>query len=115
MIGNLDCKLEQKENIDIQTKKKAQPKKITGFQVNLSASLIWLSHRRFMGKFNRVTYLTILIILQYNPSNPSELLIASADSRIRLFDGSDITHKFRGTFKHLLTYWRILQFVYHQN
>ncbi|KAL8114094.1 hypothetical protein AgCh_021101 [Apium graveolens] len=64
LYSTADSKLEQKENINIQTKKKAQPKKITGFQ--------------------------------YNPSNPSELLITSADSRIRIFDGSDITHKFRG-------------------
>ncbi|KAF5190111.1 Wd repeat-containing protein [Thalictrum thalictroides] len=33
---------------------------------------------------------------QFAPGNPSEVLITSADSRIRIFDGSDITYKFRG-------------------
>ncbi|RVW33808.1 WD repeat-containing protein 44 [Vitis vinifera] len=33
---------------------------------------------------------------QFAPGNPSEVLITSADSRIRIFDGSDIIHKFRG-------------------
>ncbi|OWM82313.1 WD repeat-containing protein 44 [Punica granatum] len=33
---------------------------------------------------------------QFSPWNPSEVLITSADSRIRILDGSDVTHKFRG-------------------
>ncbi|KAK9289634.1 hypothetical protein L1049_007792 [Liquidambar formosana] len=33
---------------------------------------------------------------QFAPGNPSEVLITSADSRVRIFDGSDIIHKFRG-------------------
>ncbi|KAL5722957.1 hypothetical protein ACHQM5_006411 [Ranunculus cassubicifolius] len=37
---------------------------------------------------------------QFAPGNTSEVLITSADSRIRIFDGSDITHKFRG-FKNM--------------
>ncbi|KAL1813196.1 hypothetical protein DCAR_0625493 [Daucus carota subsp. sativus] len=64
LYSTADSKLEQKENIEIPIKKKAQPKKFTGFQ--------------------------------YNPSNPSEMLITSADSRIRIFNGSEITYKFRG-------------------
>ncbi|KAK3031723.1 hypothetical protein RJ639_035309 [Escallonia herrerae] len=59
-----DCKLEQKDQIEIRSKKKSQAKKITGFQ--------------------------------FAPWNPSELLITSADSRIRISDGSDIIQKFRG-------------------
>ncbi|KAK1389504.1 WD repeat-containing protein 44 [Heracleum sosnowskyi] len=64
LYSTTDCKLEQKQNVDIQLRKKVQSKKFTGFQ--------------------------------YNPSNPSEMLITSADSRIRIFDGSQITYKFRG-------------------
>ncbi|CAK9179962.1 unnamed protein product [Ilex paraguariensis] len=60
----VDCKLEQKYLVDIPNKKKAQAKKITGFQ--------------------------------FAPWSSSEVLITSADSRIRLFDGSNIIHKFRG-------------------
>ncbi|KAF2303113.1 hypothetical protein GH714_013876 [Hevea brasiliensis] len=30
------------------------------------------------------------------PGNPSEVLVASADSRIRILDGSELVHKFRG-------------------
>ncbi|KAL6336997.1 hypothetical protein AAG906_036311 [Vitis piasezkii] len=44
---------------------------------------------------------------QFAPGNPSEVLITSADSRIRIFDGSDIIHKFRGIFPkhhHLLVH-----------
>ncbi|KAF6156416.1 hypothetical protein GIB67_009074 [Kingdonia uniflora] len=59
-----DCKLSQKSQIDVQTKKKSQGKKITGFQ--------------------------------FAPGNSSEVLITSADSRIRVLDGSDIIYKFTG-------------------
>ncbi|KAG2690539.1 hypothetical protein I3760_09G191600 [Carya illinoinensis] len=58
------CKLDQISQIDIQTKKKSQAKKITGFQ--------------------------------FAPGNPSEVLVTSADSRIRVLTASDVTHKFRG-------------------
>ncbi|KAF2303119.1 hypothetical protein GH714_013952 [Hevea brasiliensis] len=33
---------------------------------------------------------------QFSPGNPSEVLVASADSRIRILDGSELVHKFRG-------------------
>ncbi|XP_027337119.1 WD repeat-containing protein 44-like [Abrus precatorius] len=33
---------------------------------------------------------------QFNPSKPSEVLVTSADSRIRILDGSEVIHKFRG-------------------
>ncbi|XP_031252605.1 WD repeat-containing protein 44-like [Pistacia vera] len=33
---------------------------------------------------------------QFSPSNPSEVLVTSADSRIRILDGLDLVHKFRG-------------------
>ncbi|KAF5737164.1 WD-40 repeat family protein [Tripterygium wilfordii] len=33
---------------------------------------------------------------QFSPMNPSEALVTSADSRIRILDGTDIVHKFRG-------------------
>ncbi|KAK9116646.1 hypothetical protein Sjap_015593 [Stephania japonica] len=59
-----DFKLDQKEQIHIQSKKKSQAKKITGFQ--------------------------------YVPVTSSEVLITSADSRIRIFNGSSVTHKFTG-------------------
>ncbi|KAL2554648.1 Transducin/WD40 repeat-like superfamily protein [Forsythia ovata] len=59
-----DCKLEQKDQIDIQCKKKSHAKKITGFQ--------------------------------FSPQNPSELLITSADSQIRVYDGTELVQKLRG-------------------
>lgn len=33
---------------------------------------------------------------QFAPGNASEVLITSADSQIRVFDGLDMVHKFRG-------------------
>uniref|UniRef100_A0A7N0ZY53 WD repeat-containing protein 44 n=1 Tax=Kalanchoe fedtschenkoi TaxID=63787 RepID=A0A7N0ZY53_KALFE len=33
---------------------------------------------------------------QFAPGNPSDVLITSADSRIRIYDGTEIVHKFRG-------------------
>ncbi|XP_021887726.1 WD repeat-containing protein 44-like [Carica papaya] len=33
---------------------------------------------------------------QFSPGNPSEVLVTSADSRIRILDGAEIIHKFRG-------------------
>ncbi|XP_019058432.1 PREDICTED: WD repeat-containing protein 44 [Tarenaya hassleriana] len=59
-----ECKLEQTNQIDMQYKKKAQAKKITGFQ--------------------------------FSPINPSEVLVTSADSRIRILNGTELTHKFKG-------------------
>ncbi|CAI9098220.1 OLC1v1034830C1 [Oldenlandia corymbosa var. corymbosa] len=59
-----DYKLEQKEVIEFQNKKKSQAKKVTG--------------------------------LQFAPWNSSEILVTSADSRIRILDGSEVIHKFRG-------------------
>ncbi|CAH2058890.1 unnamed protein product [Thlaspi arvense] len=60
-----DCKLNQTNQIDVQTHKKSQAKrKITSFQ--------------------------------FSPVNPSEVLVTSADSRIRILDGSEVIHKFKG-------------------
>ncbi|KAE8689774.1 hypothetical protein F3Y22_tig00110931pilonHSYRG00070 [Hibiscus syriacus] len=58
-----DCKLNQKEPINLQTKK-ANAKKITSFQ--------------------------------YCPTNPSQLLVTSADSRIRILEGSETIYRFCG-------------------
>ncbi|CAN6349129.1 unnamed protein product [Urochloa humidicola] len=59
------CKLSAEAQIDIQTKKrKAQAKKITGFQ--------------------------------FAPGSPSEVLVTSADSQIRVFDNVTMVQKFRG-------------------
>ncbi|KAB2622152.1 WD repeat-containing protein 44-like [Pyrus ussuriensis x Pyrus communis] len=33
---------------------------------------------------------------QFSPINPTEMLVTSADSRIRILDGTNVTHKFRG-------------------
>ncbi|XWS43711.1 hypothetical protein CRYUN_Cryun16bG0127100 [Craigia yunnanensis] len=63
MYSTDNCKLTQLEQITIQTKK-AQIKKITGFQ--------------------------------FCPINPSEVLVTSTDSRIRILDGSEVIYKFRG-------------------
>ncbi|KAK9057795.1 hypothetical protein SSX86_022633 [Deinandra increscens subsp. villosa] len=59
-----DCKLEQKEEIELHTKAKADPKKITSFQ--------------------------------FSPSNPSEVVITSADSRVRIIDGLHVVEKLIG-------------------
>nr|XP_023880619.1 WD repeat-containing protein 44-like isoform X2 [Quercus suber] len=64
MYSTEDCKIDQICQIDIQTKKKSQAKKITGFQ--------------------------------FAPGNPSQVLVTSADSRIRILDGPDVTQKFKG-------------------
>ncbi|OEL27932.1 WD repeat-containing protein 44 [Dichanthelium oligosanthes] len=59
------CKLSAEAQIDIQAKKrKAQAKKITGFQ--------------------------------FAPGNPAEVLVTSADSQIRVFEGVNMVQKFRG-------------------
>ncbi|KAI3772654.1 hypothetical protein L6452_03844 [Arctium lappa] len=62
--NTVDYKLEFKEEIELKTKKKPQPKKITGFQ--------------------------------FSAWNPSELLVTSADSRIRILDGTKVVQKFKG-------------------
>ncbi|KAM6574618.1 hypothetical protein CsatA_022945 [Cannabis sativa] len=64
MYSTEDCKLSQTSQVDFQSKKKSQAKKITGFQ--------------------------------FSPTNPSELLVTSADSRVRIVDGANPVHKFKG-------------------
>ncbi|KAF5821118.1 putative transcription factor WD40-like family [Helianthus annuus] len=59
-----DCKLELKDQIELHTKAKADPKKITSFQ--------------------------------FSPSNPSEVVITSADSRIRIIEGLHVVEKLIG-------------------
>ncbi|KAD3068354.1 hypothetical protein E3N88_36234 [Mikania micrantha] len=59
-----DCKLEFKDQVALKTKKKPQPKKITGFQ--------------------------------FSTLNPSEVLVTSADSRVRILDGTKLVQKFKG-------------------
>ncbi|XP_028775464.1 WD repeat-containing protein YMR102C-like [Neltuma alba] len=64
MYGTEDCKLSQTSTIDLQQRKKAPLRKITGFQ--------------------------------FAPSNPSEVLVTSADSRIKIVEGTKVVHKFQG-------------------
>ncbi|PWA36965.1 transducin/WD40 repeat-like superfamily protein [Artemisia annua] len=59
-----DFKLEFKEQIELKTSKKPQPKKITGFQ--------------------------------FSSLNPSEVLVTSADSRVRILDGAKLVQKYKG-------------------
>lgn len=40
--------------------------------------------------------------MQFAPGKPSEVLVTSADSRIRILDGSKIVHKFRGIASYYL-------------
>ncbi|KAL9259057.1 WD repeat-containing protein [Drosera capensis] len=65
LYNTSENKLQQKAQINLQNKKKkAQLKKITGFQ--------------------------------FAPGSSSEVLITSADSRVRVIDGVDLVHKFKG-------------------
>ncbi|XP_073057007.1 uncharacterized protein [Primulina eburnea] len=59
-----DNKLQQKNQINLQNKKKSHQKKITGFQ--------------------------------FAPGSTSEVLVTSADCRIRVIDGVELVHKFKG-------------------
>ncbi|XP_044473703.1 uncharacterized protein LOC123202049 isoform X2 [Mangifera indica] len=62
--SDYDNKLQEKSPINLQSKKKSQQKKVTGFQ--------------------------------FAPGSSSEVLITSADSRVRVVDGVDLVHKFKG-------------------
>ncbi|KAG8374322.1 hypothetical protein BUALT_Bualt11G0119600 [Buddleja alternifolia] len=69
-----DLKLEHR--MDIQMKRKSQAKKLPGFQSQAQP-------KKITG-------------FQYSPCNPSEVLITSTDSRIRIYNSSELTHKFKG-------------------
>ncbi|KAK6126087.1 hypothetical protein DH2020_040201 [Rehmannia glutinosa] len=69
-----DCKLEHRN--DIQMKLKSQAKKLPGFQSQAQA-------KKITG-------------FQFAPWNPSEVLITSTDSRIRIYNGSELVQKYRG-------------------
>ncbi|CAN7062282.1 unnamed protein product [Brassica rapa subsp. trilocularis] len=47
------------------------------------------AHKKKQSK-NKITS------FQFSPVNPSEVLVTSADSRIRILDGSEVIHKFKG-------------------
>uniref|UniRef100_A0A0D3HS18 Dynamin-type G domain-containing protein n=1 Tax=Oryza barthii TaxID=65489 RepID=A0A0D3HS18_9ORYZ len=84
-----DCKLDQEAQIDIETKKrKSQAKKITGFQLLKFKSLArtWPNCSSWPWPWTP----------QFAPGNPSEVLVTSADSQIRVFDGVTMVQKFRG-------------------
>jgi len=40
--------------------------------------------------------LTCFASSQFAPCNPAEVLVTSADSRIRIVDGTEVVHKFKG-------------------
>ncbi|GER57261.1 WD-repeat protein [Striga asiatica] len=69
-----DCKLEHRE--DVQMKVKSQAKKLPGFQSQPQP-------KKITG-------------FQYAPWNPSEVLITSTDSRIRIYNGTELVQKYRG-------------------
>ncbi|KAK4432362.1 WD repeat-containing protein 44 [Sesamum alatum] len=69
-----DYKMEHR--CDFQPKIKAQTKKLPGFQSQPQA-------KKVTG-------------FQFTPWNPSEVLITSADSRIRIYSGSELIQKYRG-------------------
>ncbi|KAL8509051.1 hypothetical protein ACS0TY_016301 [Phlomoides rotata] len=72
---NIDgSKLEH--TLDIQMKTKAQGKKLPGFQSQVQV-------KKVTG-------------FQFAPWNPSEVLITSTDSRIRIYNGPRLTQKYRG-------------------
>ncbi|GJS54612.1 ribonuclease H-like domain-containing protein [Tanacetum coccineum] len=69
--GSTNFKLEIKEQIELKTNKKPQPKKITGFQ--------------------------------FSSSNPSEVLVTSVDSLVRILDGAKLVKKYKGMDKSIIT------------
>ncbi|KAL6496215.1 hypothetical protein OROGR_029473 [Orobanche gracilis] len=69
-----DCKLEHQN--DVQMKIKSQTKKIPGFQSQPQA-------KKITG-------------FQFAPWNPTEVLITSTDSRIRIYNGPELIQKYRG-------------------
>ncbi|CAA3019735.1 WD repeat-containing 44-like [Olea europaea subsp. europaea] len=46
---------------------------------------------------------------QFAPGSSSEVLITSADSRIRVLDGVDLVHKFKGMQLHCITVAQVLE------
>lgn len=46
-------------------------------------------------------YLIIGVLsFQFVPGKPSEILVTSADSRIRILEGSEVVQKYKGAAKH---------------
>lgn len=54
---------------------------------------------------------SIYLCGQFDPVNPSEVLITSADSRIRILNGTTIVQKFRGTISDTLILGPVTQEV----
>ncbi|KAK8480089.1 hypothetical protein V6N12_063943 [Hibiscus sabdariffa] len=83
-----DCRLIQLDQITIQNK--ANPKKITGLQVY--SFTICTQHSSSISGVKSTNFNP----RQFCPINPSELLVTSADSRIRIVDGDEVFYKFKG-------------------
>ncbi|PIN11972.1 WD40 repeat-containing protein [Handroanthus impetiginosus] len=80
-----DGKLEHR--IDIQKKKKTQAKKLPPFVPPQAKKLPGFQSQSGPGKITG---------FQFAPWNPSEVLITSADSRIGIYNESELIQKFRG-------------------
>ncbi|KAJ3705054.1 hypothetical protein LUZ61_008759 [Rhynchospora tenuis] len=63
---------------------------ISDGKLNQEAQLDMKSNKKGKTASNKITG------LQFAPENPSQVLITSADSQIRVFDGLNMIHKFRG-------------------
>ncbi|VVB02536.1 unnamed protein product [Arabis nemorensis] len=58
-------------------------------KLNQTSQIDVQSHKKSQAKKKITSF-------QFSPVNPSEVLVTSADSRIRILDGSEVIHKFKG-------------------
>lgn len=109
MTYSVSCKTDNKlledTQICLRGKKKLPGKRITGFQVvefifpfsfacYLICFQLWSSN--LAGKRLIYNY----FVLQFSPSDPSKVIVTSADSLVRVLCGPDVISKFKGGFLH---------------
>lgn len=112
-----DNQLQLEDEICLKGKKKLACKRITGFQVS-APCLLFASRPKettrllfsrsisvcvlyrltfFFGKASHIDlHVGLFFSLQFSPSDPTKVLVTSADSQVRVLCGADVLLKFKG-------------------
>lgn len=98
VYGSGHC-LQLDGHICLHNKKKSSNKRIISFQVRI------LFSNRYRYKFVSHDCLSGSFLLQFDSTDPSRVMVASADSQVRIISGRNVVHKYKGNMLDNFT-WR---------
>ena len=89
VYGSGHC-LQLDGHICLHNKKKSSNKRIISFQVRI------LFSNRYRDKFVSHDCLSGSFLLQFDSTDPSRVMVASADSQVRIISGRNVVYKYKG-------------------